>query len=256
MGIECADVAVSATAPTDVLSAPSVDDLAPQVLALLPRGAAWRSPDAVALTSDGSRLVGFWRALTAPLTDLYARFAGVAAEGTAITLEASLADWELELGLPDPCVRQPEGFLARKRAVRAKILAAGLITPADFVCLARALGYDAAVAEMQPFRVGRSRCGDDRLWGAEVQWCFVVQIEPLGDPVRFRVGTGMSRVGRDRLLDWPRAEDLECLIRARAPAETLPIFVYAPLGDEPRITLDGEDRLDVGGGSRVTSGLL
>ena len=119
----------------DALSDPAQGDLAASLYFMLPPGAAWRTPDGAAF-EEKSLLGGFLRSLTGALADTYRRIAGIAIESTAVTLVDSLADWELDLGLPDPCLDEDMTKALRRRAAVAKVRHRGTITPADFIALA------------------------------------------------------------------------------------------------------------------------
>lgn len=222
--LTCPVIIVRQDAPQDALTAPTAETLAPQILAMLPRGAAWAAADGAATDPD-SRIGRYWRALAAPLADLFAAIGRVAAESTGVTLEASLDDWEAELGLPDACGGDPSGEVGRRRMVRARVAMRPVIRPAHYMCLAQYFGVEIWLEEMRAFRVGVSRI-DTPLWDGRAEWVFKVFVTGLGDPVPFRVGSGGSRVGVNRLMEYPIAADLECAIRRVAPAETTPVFVY------------------------------
>ncbi len=213
---------IRANAATDALSAPSGGDLLPSILALLPRGTAWGTPDDA--TPDPQRLMSrYWAALAEVMADHYGRLHQVKAESTSVTLVASLEDWETELGLPDPCYGANQSVETRLRAVRAKVMAQQVDSLDDIECLATALGYT-ALAERAglPFRVG-SRVGD-RLGDPDGACWVVLTISSLGPSVPFRAGN--NRVG-DRLLDFPQASDLECILEAAKPAEWMIRYDYA-----------------------------
>lgn len=211
---DCPGLLISTEAARDDLSAPTGDDLLPAVLALLPVGAAWGTPDNVA--PDLTRLMSrYWGAAADVMAEHYARLHQIKVESTTVTLTESLADWETELGLPDPCFGADQSVETRVRAVRAALLVRPIDSLTAIECLAESLGYTVTARRADlPFRVG-SRVGD-RL-GDPTGACWVVlEIEMIGPPVYFRVGN--SRVG-DRLLEFPMALDLECVLDRLKPAE-------------------------------------
>lgn len=171
-----------------------------------------------------------------------------------------LPDWERFLGLPDDCLSVSGDVQTRRAQLVAQLLEGEVPTPAHFVALALALGYDVAVVEHRPFEAGRSVAGD-----ALTNW---------GDPFL----AGFNRAG-DRLapvLGWPFYWDvianefsvrhfvagstagsplaswgnelLECVIRRAAPAHTIPRFLYSTLD----VIAWG---LDVNGQTSVPAGL-
>lgn len=208
---------------SDALSDPSAATIAETLYAALPQGAAWRSPDGAAFDAN-SRMGGLLRAFAAPLAALYRRLFGATLESTAVTLSESLADWENEFGLPDPCLDADGSVYERRIALLTKIRSTGVITPADFVALAASIGYDITIDEPEPFRCGESRCGED---GAEisglvdVSFYWIVRIRGLAVSY-FHVGEGQAGVTPLSRTYFP--SDLICMIRRHAPAWTMPIF--------------------------------
>ena len=212
----------------DALADPSDDDAGAPLRALLPKGAAWGTPDGQALEPQ-SVLYRFWTAVGAGFADAYRALFSVAMQSTSVTLDVSLDDWEVELGLPDPCLAESGSAASRLLAVRSKVLASAIVTPADFIGLAFFLGYTITIEEPKPFQCGVSECGgDDEIAGSEtgqVEWDFLVRI--YDQPVRF-FECGISECGVDALTDWDPARDLECLFRRIAPAWARPVFLYGP----------------------------
>ena len=210
----------------DALADPVDADLAPSLYAMLPQGAAWRTPDAAAFDAN-SRLGGLLRGFSGVLAATYRRLFGIALESTATTLVASLDDWEVDFGLPDPCLGDNPGRDARMASLVAKIRSKGTITPADFVALAASVGHDVTIDEPLPWRCGRSRCGQaaERLGGGlAVEFYWIVR-PGATTVIPFRAGR--ARAGMTPLGEVQRLQDLECLFRAVAPAWTQPVFNYA-----------------------------
>lgn len=209
----------------DVLSDPSIDDLAESFYQLLPPGAAWRSPGGAAFEAD-SMLGRFWRGIAGEFATLYRRLFGIAAESTASTIVHSLPDWEAEYGLPDPCFGLDQSRAQRLRALLARVRSAGTITPADFVRLAASIGYSIEIREPRVFITGFSACGGPDGTGSAANFFWIVKLTGRAAK-RFETGLGLSMTGRDPLLDVAQATDLECLFRALAPAWTRVIFDYS-----------------------------
>lgn len=209
----------------DALAEPAADDLAPSLYAMLPQGAAWRTPDAAAFDAN-SRLGGFLRGFAGVLAATYRRLFGIAMESTATTLVASLEDWEADFGLPDPCLGDNPGLDARLASLVAKIRSKGTITPADFVALAASVGHDVTIDEPLPWRCGRSRCGQasERLGGGLAVEFYWIVSPGAATVIPFRAG--FARAGITPLGEVQRLQDLECLFRAVAPAWTQPVFNY------------------------------
>lgn len=209
----------------DALSAPTREDLLPQALALLPRGAAWRSPDDQAPDTT-SRMAGFWRGVLAGFADLYSRAYTLSLESTSATLVHALDDWEAEYGLPDDCLGEDPSTAARLRSLRQRVQSQTTITPADFVRLAAAAGYEVVVEEPIMFEAGVSSCG----WGDghevgspanEYYWL----VRPLEVPDEFFTA-GESSAGWDRIYDYAVPDELICLFERLRPAWTRIIWNY------------------------------
>jgi uncharacterized protein YmfQ (DUF2313 family) len=208
----------------DVLSEPEVETLLPSGLALWPRGAAWGTPDGEA-PSITTTLAGLTRALLAPFADLYRRAWRISEESRPSTIVDSLADWEQEYGLPDPCVSVEQSEELRRKVLRARVRSLATITPADVVRLAASLGYVVALEEPVSFLVGESGCGEGEVASAllDLQWVVHLNDLPTTD---FEAGIG--EVGITRLLDFDIGT-IECAISRIAPAWTYPVFSLAPL---------------------------
>ena len=152
---ECADLAVVPPMPQDALSAPTGDALLPPLLALLPRGAAWRT-DTVADSDHDSFLHRFWRAVAEPVADLYAKAWELALQSTACTVTSGIDDWEREFGLPDSCVAPAADVTDRVAALRERVAGEGGGSIPYFVCVAARLGYEITITEPHFFEFGIS----------------------------------------------------------------------------------------------------
>ena len=134
-----------------------------------------------------------------------------------------LPDWERVCGLPGDCAIAWDSTLqARRAAVVAQLTGAGGQRIAYFQQLAALLGLEIDVTEYKPFLTGLSRCGDRLNGDHDVRfvWSVIVKGQRV---VRFRCG---ASVPGERLLDFARREDLECLLRLYAPAHTVLIIGY------------------------------
>jgi uncharacterized protein YmfQ (DUF2313 family) len=166
--------------------------------------------------------------------------ARVDGRGELLPLEANpastnelLSDWERVVGLPDKCSGALEGTLqGRRNALLAKLASTGGQSPAYFISIAAALGYEVTITEFRPFRVGMSKVGDALTNG---DWQFTWQVNgPETTVLTFRVG--LSAVG-EPLRSWGTSS-LECKIRQLAPAHTIPIFAYANSSLDLNFALD------------------
>jgi uncharacterized protein YmfQ (DUF2313 family) len=220
-GWPCAPAQSGAPSVDDKLSDPSADDLLPQILSLTPRGPAWGTDEA----GDGQgasplmRLV--WKAIAAWNAASYQVDFTLAEQALPSDITWSLADWEAEYGLPDPCVGSPGDTAARIAAVRAKYAGLGGQSPDYYICLALSLGQNVCSIEdlqYQACRVG-ARVGD-RLYG--IAWEYVWTVHADTVPITYaRVG---DRVGV-RLANWGNSI-LECAINRAKPAHTIVRFAY------------------------------
>lgn len=217
----------------DPLAAPAIDAFVPSIHASLPLGPAWRTPDRAAFDED-SWMGRFWRAVADPFVRLYADAWGVKEEAAAPSLSAvSLADWEQELKLPDPCTGLADGFAARKTAVREKLVAAPVVRPADFVALAARLGWTVTIEEPRGFECGHSQCG----WGDELS-DLAIEFQPVfrvanAETTAFELGEG--ECGVTAITDFRPAADLVCRVREVIGADLEPGFHYRDASAPPLV---------------------
>ena len=202
-GWPCARLPTAPPSVADRQSAPSADDLTPQIAGVLtPRGPAWGTDEAGDGRGAQPVMRQAWRALAAWVARQNADEWTLATQALPSAISYSLADWEAELGLPDPCGPGGQGFAARQTAVRARFMAQGGASPAYFVCLAASLGYDVTVEEPTQFLVDVSGVGPDPI--AET-WFRVDEGEIDADPVEGFVlaasGEDGDELGLDALTD-------------------------------------------------------
>lgn len=216
------DNAIAVPDQADVLSDPDDETSAGFLTALLPRGAAWGTPDNQAL-DPLSVLAGFWRSLASAFGDAYRALFGVALESTAVTIVNSLDDWEVEYGLPDPCLGPDQTLDMRMRSLLLKIRSGGTITPSDFIQLAADAGYTITIEEPEPFCMGGSEFGgDDELSGGEpVEYVWIVSVPNV--PI-YEFHMGEAEMGITPFGDLGLPDDLICLFKAMKPAWTTVIF--------------------------------
>ena len=206
----------------DALADPAPEIMSQTLFAMLPKGSAWRSPDNVAF-DEGSRLAAFWRSFAGVLAETYRRLFRTAMESTAWSIEDGLADWEVEYGLPDPCLNDDPSYAARWRSLILKVRSEGPITPPDFIQLAADAGFTVSIEEPRAFECGQSECGgEDQLGDVEFYWI----VRPA-EPTAFYFEGGASQCGVDALSDYSPITALECLFRRDAPAWTMPLFDYS-----------------------------
>lgn len=134
-----------------------------------------------------------------------------------------ITDWERVTGLPGPCPLQWDATLqARRAAVVAQLTGTGGQTKTFYHSLATLLGLHIEITEYRPFICGLSRCGDRLNGPHNVRYVWRVLVKGRR-AVRFRCG--QSTCG-EKLLSFPRQDDLECLLRQYAPAHTVLVVGY------------------------------
>ncbi len=185
-----------------------------QLQALLPPGRAWpRAPE----STLGRLLLAFAEALAR----LDARVDALLDEADPRTTLELLPDWERVAGLPDACAGPPETLQGRRAALVARLTAQGGQTPAFYVALAAALGFEVTITEFRPFRAGQSSAGEPVL---DEDWAYAWQVNaPATTVTEFRAG--LSGAG-EPLRVWGN-QPLECAIARAAPVHTTVIFAYA-----------------------------
>ena len=109
---------------------PTVDDLIPQYLALLPRGRAWGEGGTARL--PGGVIYGFVRFLAIVMAAYHAAICALIPEFFCFSAVTTAAYWLEEYGLPDECDPFPDPC--------AKIIAAGGPTCENLVALAALTG--------------------------------------------------------------------------------------------------------------------
>ena len=255
VGWPCAGLPGLPPSVADRQSAPTADDLLPQVLALTPRGPAWGTDEAGDGRGASPIMRLFWRALAAwAAANNTAEFdTAIQALPSAITW--SLPDWEREYGLPDGCASFAPTTEQRVAAVRLRYGAQGGQSPAYFICLAASLGYDVTIEEPSQFRVDTSECVEpvllDTFFECDTSECdgdplegyaladevadaeevsdlnmwryWIVHVVSAGE-TWFRADEG--ECDGDPLEGWITATDLECAMRREAPPHAELVFFY------------------------------
>jgi len=224
-GWPCALLPATPPAVGDRLSLPTADDLLPQVIAVAPRGPAWGSDEAGDGTGASPVMRQVWSAIASWLADLYTAAFQTAVQCFPSAITTSLADWEEEYGLPDPCISPASGEAGRIAAVRARFGAQGGASPAYFICLAASIGYDISIEEPSDFICDLSECdGDDTVVEINGHHEWIVHLNGLGD-TWFYCDEGMC--DDTPLEGFVVATDLECVLRRVAPTHTTLIFDYS-----------------------------
>lgn len=189
-------------------------DFTSALLGLLPRGRVWPKE----LSSVHAQAVSCFAPTFQRLSDSALGLLVDAFPSTAVNL---LGEWELTLGLPDPCAGVSPTFQGRRNQVVARFTNTGGQSIQFFEAFALGLGYTVTVTQYAPFRCGQSTC-NQQLGGAE--WFFTWAINsPLNTISYFR--TGQSAMG-DPLSSWGNSV-LECELSEAKPAHTILQFHYS-----------------------------
>lgn len=215
------DAARDVEQPWDVLADPTVEELLPAAMGFWPPGAAWGTPDNVA-PDLGSRFAGMMRALLAPFVTLYRRAFLLARESSPALLDQTLAEWERDFGLPEPCVTGEQSRTERLMHLAAKVNSAPVVTPGDFIRLAAMYGFTVTIEEPAVFECGFSEVGGEHTVGdfrQEVYW--IVHVD---DGAVFYFTCGDSELAADPLFSLGEAEQLLCIFKRIAPAWTIPVL--------------------------------
>jgi uncharacterized protein YmfQ (DUF2313 family) len=224
-GWPCALLPLQPPSVADRESAPTADDLLPQVIATVPRGVIWGTDEASDGTGASPVMRRVWKAVAGWLADFYAAASQAATQAFPSAITYSLDDWEAEYGLPDPCTSPASGVQGRINAVRARFGAQGGASPAYFVCLAASIGYDIAISEPSDFLCDVSECdGDDTVVTVNGHHEWIVHLNGLGD-TWFYCDEGMC--DDTPLEGFVVATDIECVLRRVAPTATTLIFDYS-----------------------------
>ena len=193
-------------------------DFDTQAIAMLPTGFAWARELGAVQPRLMSALVGnHYRA--------YQRIIALLNEADPRTCYETIRMWEIDCGLPDPCLDNPPTSIeGRRAAVIARRQEGGTTRPLDFIALADTLGYTIQITEFRPFRVW-STC-DSFLNTETMGWThsWQVNVSNAGRTIHYM----NCRSGCDAFLrEWTRG-DLECIFERIKPAHTHIIWTYSP----------------------------
>lgn len=192
----------------------SAADFTAQLVALLPEGAAWpRDP--------ASTLQALMRGLASELARVDARAVDLAAEADPRGTDELIADWERQLGLPDPCAPAVATLDERRAAVVIKLVSPGSQSRAYFIDLASRLGYAVTLDEF--FSEGAAIAGGIPYTGTGWAYTWRVNVDAEVGVTHFRAGSG--RAG-EPIRAW-EIHPLECQVRRSAPAHTRVLFAYS-----------------------------
>lgn len=187
-----------------------------QLQALLPSGQAWPREESATLTQLLAAMAEEFSRLDERVVELFD-------EADPRSTSELIADWERVLGLPDPCTVSATTLAARQLIAWRKLAFQAGQTPAFYVALAASISMEIEIHEFDPDVDDFDGSLTALITGGKWRFVWRVHVLSATDFTLFRVGT--SAVG-ERLVDGG-AIDLECMIRAAAPAHTRVIFTYA-----------------------------
>lgn len=191
----------------------SISDIQQALLNLLPPGRVWpKEPDSMQSQVCGALAPTFERN-AADAVNLIAD----AFPATAIDL---IPEWQLSLGLPDPCAGAAPTLVQQRQQIVARLTDSGGQSAPYFIHLASLLGYTITITNDAPFRCGQSSCGQ-HLGGND--WFFLWTVHaPEFTTEPFLVG--QSAAG-DPLGSTGNAV-LQCELQERQPAHTVLQFSF------------------------------
>ncbi|HSZ92360.1 MAG TPA: putative phage tail protein [Acetobacteraceae bacterium] len=203
----------------------SWDDLHQGAMKLLPTGPVWpRDPDGVL-----SLIV---RGLTGVHWQAWRRVGDLLNEADPRSCYETVRMWEIDCGLPDPCVDPPPSSIdGRRAAILARRREGGTTTPMDFHALADGLGYTIEITEFRPFRT-YSTCNsflNTESGGWPHAW--MVNVVSADRAVRYMTANS----GCTEFLRETQRGDLECIFERIKPAQTHIIWAYS--GSAPPLPL-------------------
>lgn len=181
-------------------------------MSLLPRGRVW-SRDVSSVQSRA--LLG----LVTIYEDSTARTNQLLVDAFPGSTYELLPEWELTLGLPDPCAGPAPTIQARRAQVVARLTATGGQSIPYFTGLAKSLGYEVTVTQFMPSRFGK-RFGTP--FGG-VDWAHAWQINaPTFTVNRLRFGDSFG----SPFSYWTN-NVLQCELQSVKPAHTVLNFSYS-----------------------------
>lgn len=191
----------------------AVSDFQSVFLNLLPRGLIWpKDLNSVQAQVMGSLAPTYWRVAQAAV-DLIA-------DSFPATVIDMLTEWQLSLGLPDPCAGPAPTLVQQRQQIVARLTDSGGQSIPYFVNLAAQLGYTITINNLAPFRCGQSSCTHPL---GDSDWMFVWQVNAPQFTVQPFLA-GQSTAGDPLSSDGNGV--LECELEERQPAHSILQFNY------------------------------
>lgn len=192
----------------------SVSDVQQALLALLPRGRVWpKEPDSMQAQVCGALAPTFQRNLQDAVNLIADAF-----PATAVDL---IPEWQLSLGLPDPCAGPAPTIVQQRQQIVARLTDSGGQSSPYFVNLAEQLGYNITIINDAPFRCGQSTCGQHV---GNVDWFFNWTVQTpnyIAQPFL----SGQSTAGDP--LGTSGTTVLVCEFQERQPAHSLITWLFS-----------------------------
>lgn len=191
----------------------AVTDFQSAHLNLLPRGRVWPKDMASVQAQTLRALSGTPQRVAESAVDLIA-------DSFPSTVIDMLTEWQLALGLPDPCAGPSPTIVQARQQIVARLTDSGGQSAAYFINLAAQLGYTITINNLAPFRCGQSSCGQSL---GDNDWMFVWQVNAPEFTVQPFL-CGQSTAG-DPLGSTGNAV-LECEFQERQPAHSVLQFNF------------------------------
>ena len=153
-------------------------DYAGALRALMPTGRVWPSDP----NTDQQRALAALSNLPARLDRAADHLLAGALPGDSLDL---LPEWEVSLGLPDPCAGSDPTIAARVNQVRARFIGSGGQSVPFFTAFCSALGFTVQIEPYAPFRVGHT--AGEPLYGDDWIFAWAVRILASSDVVSIDV---------------------------------------------------------------------
>jgi uncharacterized protein YmfQ (DUF2313 family) len=181
---------------------------------LMPRGRAWnKEPGSIQDNVIACFAPTFQRNTVAGIN-----FIADAFPATAVDM---IPEWQLTLGLPDPCAGPSPTLIQQRQQIVARLTNSGGQSAAYFIGYSLALGYVVTETNFTPFRMGQQRMGCQL---GSPDWAYTWRITaPLNTVIPFRVG---QSVMGDPLESWGN-DVLQCELDEITPAHTVLEIAFA-----------------------------
>ena len=180
--------------------------------ALFPTGPVWpRDADAAQTQTLLSLVKGYTRQA--------ARAANLLVDAFPVAPVELLPEWELTLGLPDPCAGPAPSLEIAQQQVAARFIGAGGQSVAYYTAVAAALGYAITITQYTAYTVGMPV----GLGLTGTAWANAWTVNAPSFSIQsFRVG---HNAAGDPLASWGNTV-LQCELQRLAPAHTVLLFKY------------------------------